>query len=536
MRALRSTHLRCQIFDRVQAIPKKFLSTTFVLYENPKPKSKRNFKQNDEIVHKINKPTIEQSALFASSDPDTFGTLNQAETFTGQQTTEEEDLVAMDPGDRVEQEYITHTPMKSQNLGTTKYANMVKQHLKLGQVQEAIDVLEVRMLKDDRVKPDPFIYNLLINACARRGYTQKAFNLYNRMKQRSLKVRPCTYTALFNACAESPFKADALKRANKLRQWIVQNDYIANEANYNAMIKAYGRCGDISTAFQLVDEMKERKLQLKSDTVNFLLQACINDKALGFRHALLSWHRLFAHKLTPDVYSFNLMLRCTRDCGIGDIETMRSVIAQLLNRKQPKHKLLASAKHEVIEIKALEPKSPRNTEVKSIESGEVGHEPTEAVEVCMRNERVDEMPNLITENPHLGSLVQLNLVKSPAERFLLLGGIDVYLREMEKLQVKPDIKTFTAMLDVIPQAKEDEHKLIQLMRRHEIRADVDFFNVLMKRRCLRGDDDGARDVLKIIEAARLEPDIVTYGILSLACADIQKANELLERMKNLNVK
>jgi len=50
---------------------------------------------------------------------------------------------------------------------------------------------------------------------------------------------------------------------------------------------AFGRTGDLLTAFSLVDEMLTKKYKLKDETFNFLLQACISDKEAGFRHALL---------------------------------------------------------------------------------------------------------------------------------------------------------------------------------------------------------------------------------------------------------
>jgi pentatricopeptide repeat protein len=47
------------------------------------------------------------------------------------------------------------------------------------QLKEALDVLDLKMLKRDGRKPDMTIYVPLITACGRRGYTEKAFKLYN---------------------------------------------------------------------------------------------------------------------------------------------------------------------------------------------------------------------------------------------------------------------------------------------------------------------------------------------------------------------
>lgn len=37
------------------------------------------------------------------------------------------------------------------------------------------------MLKDEKAKPDYYVYNLLIGTCGRVGYVQKAFHLFNQV-------------------------------------------------------------------------------------------------------------------------------------------------------------------------------------------------------------------------------------------------------------------------------------------------------------------------------------------------------------------
>ncbi|KAJ8979130.1 hypothetical protein NQ317_017973 [Molorchus minor] len=86
---------------------------------------------------------------------------------------------------------------------------------------------------------------------------------------------------------------DGLTRAKHLYDIIIEKCYNPNDTNYNAMIKAFGRCGDCQMAFTIVDEMV---CGTRWSTINFLLEACISDKEAGFRHALLVWSRKLIEK------------------------------------------------------------------------------------------------------------------------------------------------------------------------------------------------------------------------------------------------
>lgn len=416
--------------------------------------------------------TPSQAPLLSKIDTDNFGHLNRTLEFK------------QDAGDIAEEEFHRNIPLRRNQLPLELYKQMVRSFISEKRLKEAIDVVEVRM-KEDRVKPDYYLYDLLIMECGRRGYTKKAFKLYNRMKRRGLKVTGPTYAALFNACSKSIHPKAAIDLANNLRKIIIQNGFEANEIVYNAMISAYGRCGDIETAFQIVDEMKEKRLQLKIDTMNHLLQACCSDTEYGFRHALLVWHRMFHKKLTPDIHSFNLMLRCTRDCGFGDINEMKNVIALLLYHSKKDSKLTATKDNVLlIEHKPTTPiNSSEHTKIAEKSASDVE---SRSKEVC------DQMPNLLNRLPHLGSIVQLKMANSAKDRLMLLGGIDSFIAELEESKVRPNVKTFSQLLYSIADTQEAEHELIEKMRYMRVRADTDFFNLLMKRRILRGDHNGAK--------------------------------------------
>lgn len=412
--------------------------------------------------------------LQATNDPNVFGALNP-------QVEEGED----DEGDLAEDEHFRTIPLRREQLSQKQYQHMIQKHIRDKRLKEAIDVLEVRM-KEDRVKPEYYIYELLIIECGRLGYTKKAFQLHNRMKRRGLKVTGPVYAALFSACAKTIFPKEGLLQAQTLRKYIIQNGYEPNERIYNAMIKAFGRCGDTVTAFQLVDEMKDKKLQMQTDTINHLLQVCCSDKEYGFRHALYVWHKMYHLKLIPSTHSYNLMLRCVRDCGIGDAAEMKIVIENILKGSN-RIKLRLDKKAVLL----IEDKPNRLINAEDPVNGEVKAPESNSCEVVSKD-ACDQMPNFLNKLPHLGSIVKLKLVNSPQDRLMLLGGVSAFISEMEEYKVRPNVKTFSQLLDVIPSTRDAEHELIEQMRYMRVRADVDFFNLLMKRRFLRNDDDGAK--------------------------------------------
>lgn len=420
----------------------------------------------DERNLEITNSTKEQSKLRSErelflnikSDPDTFGSSGR------------EKLV--DKGDKEEEQYLENRPPPSQRLRTKQYADIIKNLIRKHKIKEAIDVLEVQMIQEDRIKPEAYIYNLILGACGRVGYTKKAFALYNKMKQRNLKIMGGTYTALFNACANSPWPQDGLDRAIHLRKLIEEKGHALNKITYNAMIKAFGRCGDIKTAFEIADEMAMKKLPMADDTLNFLLQSCISDKSAGFRHALLVWRKFNNKGVKPSVYCYNLMLRCIRECGLGEISDAQEEIKKILDDPQNQsnaQKLLGDGNDSL--------SSSNETESLSKQTDLVSKN-------CF--------PNLLSENPQLGNVISISEINSAEDRLLLVGGLTGFLSDMVNNQCNPDIKTFTLLLDVIPNTTAAEKELLHKLKDNNVKPDIDFYNMVMKRRCLRGDYEGAK--------------------------------------------
>ncbi|XP_039285656.1 pentatricopeptide repeat-containing protein 1, mitochondrial-like [Nilaparvata lugens] len=495
------------------------------------------FKSSEERINKFSeskhKPKpLEDLQVRADHDPDVFGDLSSdfGTRF------DFVDKLPAEEGD-VEEQVIN----KKKRLTINQYAKIMKKFLERKKLGNAIDVLETRMLKEDKVEPDRYIYNLLISACAGFGNTKKAFQLFNKMKQRGLTPSASTYTSLFNACANCPFPNDGLKRIEHLRELCLEKGHVLNHLNYHAMIKAYGRCGNVESAFKVVDEMVDNNLRLTVETFNFLLQACASDKEAGFRHSLLVWRRMLVRGMKPQIYSFNLMLRCVRDCGLGNIDTTKDVIKTILT--------MSPELTNQIEMRKTDEKAHAIDAGSSNSSQSIGDDNTLNVTGLISDTSVsaqlinaskvenqldttpkmtDNFPNLIARYPHLGDMIDIGEIVKPEHRLLLIGGCKGFLEQMDANRTVPDIKTFTLLLETIPPTLTSEQALVNAMIEKNITLDIDFFNILIKKRSMRRDYRNAKAVLKMIRQHNLSPDIVTFGVLSLSCTTLEEAIELRE--------
>nr|XP_040575031.1 pentatricopeptide repeat-containing protein 1, mitochondrial-like [Lepeophtheirus salmonis] len=369
-------------------------------------------------------------------------------------------------------------------------------------LKTALDILEVQM-KEECVKPEPEHFRLLIHSCGRRGYAKKSLELFKSYNSRGFSKSQGIYSDLFNSLYNCPYPQYALQRAHILRRSI--QNINPNQILANNMIKTFGKCGDIETAFDIADASL-----CNVNTINHLLSACLSDKDSGFRHALVLWRRFVVNEkkrnVIPNAQSFSLLLRIAQECSIGKSEHKTDLLLEAMSVEQVQ--ALAD------ERKNSFPLSISNTQDKNLQ--------------------------LHFLQPHMdlkGVVGLSNQFNTPQDRFLAIGGMDGFLDVLNSSGIRPDVKICTQILRLLPGNSEKENKLLERMDAESIQPDIGFFNVLIKRRSYRRDFKSAReDVLNEIYKRGLEPEVRTYGILALTCSNSHLMHSLLNDLKNNGVR
>ncbi|KAM6320131.1 pentatricopeptide repeat-containing protein 1, mitochondrial [Podargus strigoides] len=454
--------------------------------------------------------------------------------------------------------------------------------IKEDKLAEALELFEVQMLKEERVKPEESNYTVLIGGCGRVGYVKKAFKLYNDMKKRGLTPTEATYTALFNACAESPWKDSGLQSALKLRQQLKSKNEELNLITYHALLKVCALCSDLRMCFDILKEVVQKGHVLTAETFSFLLMSCIKDSENGFRYALQVWKQMTKLGIKANSHTYNLMLRAARDCGIGDPVVASKLLLGPTHESSPQLRLAPGRQKEKgrtqkkgaestaavqLDVEAMEKQlfqeslvQPEEliqqqnkdatwaeTEPAGLDRPSIAHSRTGALmrisqdkmeqeQACLsQKQHFCNLPNLLDSRMPDAAVFSLGTVARPSDRLALMGDVEGFLNKMKEDNAEPNIKTFTLLAELVEPQSPSESSLLALLDKHKVKVDVTFFNTLIRNKSKQGDLEAAKSVLPALVKRGLSPNLHTFCNLAIACHQEKDGLQLLSDLKRSGV-
>jgi len=149
---------------------------------------------------------------------------------------------------------------------------MVEAIVNNGDTEGAFDLIQ-QMQEDDQCSNavNSVIYCSLLKGFTREKKIDRAWAVYEEMKERNIELSVITYNTLIDACA----RCGRMDYLPKILESMKANGVKANVITYSTMLKGHCQNGNIQEGFAILEQMK-RDANLKPDEImyNSLLDGC----------------------------------------------------------------------------------------------------------------------------------------------------------------------------------------------------------------------------------------------------------------------
>merc|ERR1719199_1955211 len=178
------------------------------------------------------------------------------------------------------------------------------------------------------VTPDLISYSTLIKGHCSQGNLEQGLQLLGLMQRKGISPDAIVFNSILDGCAH--------KQMRTLTEQVLQDMESAGIAPSNftlsILVKLYGRCSDLDTAFHVVDTYPAKyHFKLNAQVYTCLMSACIANTAL--ERALEVYEKMNAAGCPSDAKMYHTLLSgCVRH---GDLDAAGRLLEDALDKGPP---------------------------------------------------------------------------------------------------------------------------------------------------------------------------------------------------------
>ncbi|XP_031488234.1 pentatricopeptide repeat-containing protein At2g33680-like [Nymphaea colorata] len=167
---------------------------------------------------------------------------------------------------------------------------------------------EAEKVFDEMSAQDDVSWNALIRGYSQTGEGDKAFELFEMMKQEEVYPDCFSYVGILSACAG----AVSLKKGSSVHACVVQNGLEQDVSIGNALVDMYAKCGSIKDAWKVFERMSSRNVISWNAMVTGCAQHGHADEALDL------FQKMQQVGMTPDHITYIAVLSACSRVGLVD--------------------------------------------------------------------------------------------------------------------------------------------------------------------------------------------------------------------------
>ena len=153
------------------------------------------------------------------------------------------------------------------------YNCMIHACVRVGDMQGSLDLLAAMQEAPSALRPDKFTYSTIIKGYCGRGEIENALFLFESMLRERLVPDLVIYNTLLDGCVKTRHNEVCDKLLDDMvSQWRIH----PNSYTLSILIKRFGRQGDLTKAFQLVEQLPRKYgFRANAHVWTCLISACV---------------------------------------------------------------------------------------------------------------------------------------------------------------------------------------------------------------------------------------------------------------------
>ncbi|CAJ1408755.1 unnamed protein product [Effrenium voratum] len=178
-----------------------------------------------------------------------------------------------------------------------------------------------------KVKPSPITLGILVKTYGQAGDLDKVLAAWDEMEEQRGLANSVTYGCMLDACV----KCGNLQKAVEVFKGMRDTGKHKNTILYTTMIKGYGLHKDLENALKLFREMPEQQVPYNTITYNSILEACVKCGDTSSAEEILDQMARTEYEIEPDLISYSTVLKGY--CQNGELLKALCVFEEMKERK-----------------------------------------------------------------------------------------------------------------------------------------------------------------------------------------------------------
>ncbi|PIN05309.1 hypothetical protein CDL12_22155 [Handroanthus impetiginosus] len=311
-----------------------------------------------------------------------------------------------------------------------------------GHMDVAFEIMAEMQAKN--ILPNEVTYSTMIRGCAKAGRLDRALNLFNEMKFAGIKLDRVSYNTLLAIYASLGRFDEAFAVGKEMESIGIKKDVVT----YNALLDGFGKQGMYGKVKELFAEMKKEHLSPNLLTYSTLIS--VYSKGGLYKEAMDVYTEFKRQGLKADVVFYSKLIDAL--CKKGLVESSTLLLDEMMREGiQPNvvtYNSIINAFGQSETVAHLEPEMESS---KPMVLQDIPYNKVEGKD----NDRVIEVFK------HLACGKSGNEMCEPRERkdFRCVLGV---FRKMHEMQIKPNVVTFSAILNACSRCNSFEEASLLL--------------------------------------------------------------------------